>query len=189
MDYDRVMRRILLPSFFRRNALEVAPALLGKYLVRCIDGKEVAMMITEVEAYDGEMDLACHASRGKTPRTSVMYGPAGTGYVYIVYGMHFMLNVVTDAIDYPAAVLIRSTREVKGPARLTAALKIDRTLNNVVLGRENGLWIEDRGVVVRQSGIHRTPRIGIAYAGAWAKKPYRFLLAEERDGQHRLRVR
>ncbi|MDD5751336.1 MAG: DNA-3-methyladenine glycosylase, partial [Candidatus Peribacteraceae bacterium] len=122
-------RRVLPTSFFRRPVLAVAPELLGKFLVRRMRGKIIAAMITEVEAYDGPEDKACHAHRGKTHRNAVMFGPAGRWYVYFVYGMHWMLNIVTGERGYPAAVLVRGVRECNGPAKLTKAFRIDGRLN------------------------------------------------------------
>ncbi len=98
---------------------------------RLPDGTLSQSFITEVEAYDGEQDLACHASKGKTPRTAVMYEPGGVWYVYLVYGMYHMLNIVTRSAGYPAAVLIRGTSGISGPGRLTKHLQIDRTLTGM----------------------------------------------------------
>ena len=134
------------------------------------------LRIHEVEAYDGEKDLACHASRGKTERTAVMYASGGVWYVYLVYGMYSMLNIVTGVFGYPSAVLIRGAGEVSGPGRLTKTLSIDRRLNDKRATKQTGLWIEDDEFAVPRGAIIRTPRIGVDYAGAWAKKPYRFLL-------------
>jgi DNA-3-methyladenine glycosylase len=170
------MRKPLTAAFFRRPALTVARGLLGKFLVRRVRGKETAVMITEVEAYDGFKDKASHAHRGQTPRNAPMFGPAGCWYVYFVYGMHWMLNVVTGPKGYPAAVLIRGLEGIPGPARLTKRLLIDRRLDAKPASKASGLWIEDRGVRVSPKRIRRTPRIGVDYAGAWARKPYRFLL-------------
>lgn len=165
----------LAHSFFDRKTLSVAKELLGKYLVREIDGKIIRQKITETEAYIGPHDLACHSSRGRTTRCEPMFAEAGTIYVYFTYGMHWMLNIVTEEKNYPAAVLIRGTEEVTGPARLTKALKIDKTLNGKSLGKKTGLWIED-GPAVAPKKIARTPRIGVTYAKeGWAEKPYRFI--------------
>ncbi len=138
------MRKTLSQNFFDGHTLAVAKNLLGKYIVRKIGGKEVALMITEVEAYDGPRDKASHASRGKTERNQVMFGPAGYFYVYFTYGMHWMLNIVTGPKDYPAAVLIRGTDKVSGPARLTKFLKIDKKLNGKKAEPKTGLWFESR---------------------------------------------
>lgn len=101
------MKKLPPQKFFKAPVLKVAKSLIGKYLVRKLRGKEIALMITEVEAYDGANDLACHARHGKTKRNEVMFGEAGRFYVYFTYGMHWMLNIVTGPKDYPAAVLIR----------------------------------------------------------------------------------
>ena len=170
------MRRMLKPRFFNRPALAVAQNLLGKFIVRRYRGQETALMITEVEAYDGHQDKASHASRGQTERNSVMFGAAGFWYVYFVYGNHWMLNIVTGPKDYPAAVLMRGTNEVVGPARLTKFLQVDKKLNGKKAGRAAGLWIEDRGVRIVKNKIKRRPRVGVDYAGEWTKKPYRFVL-------------
>lgn len=168
-------RRLLPREFFNRPVLHVASDLLGKFLMRKVGGKMKEQMITEVEAYDGENDKACHASRGRTKRTEVMYGEAGYWYVYLCYGMYEMLNIVTGPKDYPAAVLIRGVCSVNGPGRLTRSFKITRFLNGKVASKKNGLWIEDRGVIVSKKEIVRTPRIGVSYAGEWAHKPWRFI--------------
>lgn len=172
------MCMLVLPrSFFCRQVFCVAPELLGKYLVRKMQNGEVLKSkIVEVEAYDGEHDLACHASRGKTERTTVMYETGGVWYVYLVYGMYHMLNIVTGERGYPAAVLIRAVEDISGPGRLTKHFAIDRELNGMPSNRTSGLWIEDIGTAVLKRDILRTPRIGVDYAGAWAKKPYRFVL-------------
>mgnify|MGYP003394525683 CR=1 FL=1 len=163
------------PDFFDRPTLLVTRDLLGKFLVRKVGKKEIALMITEVEAYDGFKDRASHASRGQTPRNTPMFGKPGIIYVYFTYGMHWMLNITCGKEAYPAAVLIRGAGTIVGPARLTKALAIDKQLNNKPLGRKTGLWVENRGIIVPKKTITRTPRIGVSYAGAWAKKPWRFI--------------
>jgi DNA-3-methyladenine glycosylase len=171
-----VKRKILTPAFFDRPTLIVARELLGKYIVRKVGAKEFALMINETEAYDGFKDKASHAHRGQTPRNSVMFGKPAHIYVYFTYGIHWMLNIVCGKKDYPAAVLIRGAGAVVGPARLTKALGIDKKLNTLPLTKKSGLWIEDRGTVVRPRDIVRTPRIGISYAGEYVDKPWRFVL-------------
>jgi DNA-3-methyladenine glycosylase len=165
---------ILDETFFARPALTVAKELLGKHLVRRIGKREISVPIHEVEAYIGPHDLACHGRFGRTERTEVMFGPAGRWYVYLCYGMHWMLNVVTDEPGHPAAVLFRGAGEFTGPGKLTKALRIDKRLNATYAVESTGLWIEDRGIVVRKSQIERTPRIGVDYAGEWKDKLYRF---------------
>jgi DNA-3-methyladenine glycosylase len=170
--------KILPHSFFDRKTLRVAEKLLGQYLARKVGKKIIREKIAEVEAYVGPHDLACHSSRGRTPRCEPMFAEAGTIYIYFTYGMHWMLNIVTEGKDFPAAVLIRGTEHVSGPARLTRYLKIDKSLNGKKLGRASGLWIEkaNKTPEARKLRIFRTPRIGVAYAREWAKKPYRFVL-------------
>jgi DNA-3-methyladenine glycosylase len=131
--------------------------------------------ITEVEAYDGENDLACHASKGRTKRTEVMYRPGGVWYVYLCYGVHEMLNLVTGPADYPAAVLIRGVEGISGPGRLTKRLAIDWRLNGADAIRVSGLWIEDDGFKLPRGALRTGPRIDVNYAGPkWAGKPWRF---------------
>jgi DNA-3-methyladenine glycosylase len=157
-----------------------ARSLLGKFLVRRFeDGRLESQIITDVEAYDGPEDLACHASKGRTPRTEVMFAPAGIWYVYLCYGMHELLNLVTGPRDYPAAILIRGLQHVTGPGRLTKALGITRAFNGTPASRLSGLWIEDRGLVIPSATIKATARIGVGYAGpVWSQKLWRFVLPE-----------
>lgn len=168
------MKRILEQSFYERPALVVAPELLGKTLVRRHEGIEKRLTISEVEAYLGEEDLASHARFGKTSRNQVMYGPAGHIYMYLIYGIHWMLNIVVDQENQPAAILIRGTLEVSGPGRLSKALQLDKTFNERILNVSSGLWIED-APKLPSSQIIQTPRIGIDYAGDWVQKPFRFV--------------
>lgn len=172
------MKRVLNASFFNRPALAVAEDLLGKVIVRRIGSREISLPITEVEAYDGFDDKASHASRGQTVRNAPMFGHAGFWYVYLVYGMHWMLNIVTGPKDYPAAVLIRGAGEIRGPGRVTAALSVTKRFNAKSASRITGLWIEDKGAAVKKSSIKRLPRVGVDYAGpVWAQKKYRFRVA------------
>lgn len=180
-------------EFYNRPALEVATDLLGKVLVRRFERRILSGTIVETEAYVGPHDLACHASKGRTPRTEVMFGPPGFSYVYQVYGFHFCFNVVTEPEGYPAAVLIRALEPLEGthrmrqfrggerrdtdltsgPGKLCQALAIDKRLNGEDL-LENRLWIEDRRF---SSGpIAATARVGINYAGKYADKPWRFFV-------------
>jgi DNA-3-methyladenine glycosylase len=145
LDGDRDVQRVLRRDFYERPALRVARDLLGKYLVRRQGRQHIAVLIRETEAYIGPHDLACHASKGHTARTSVMFGPAGQWYVYFIYGMHWMLNVVTDQEGHPAAVLLRGAGEWDGPGKLTRGLQIDKQFNGWAAEPESGLWIEDRG--------------------------------------------
>jgi DNA-3-methyladenine glycosylase len=168
--------RVLERGFFARPALVVARELIGKHLVRRIGNLLIAAPITETEAYVGPHDLACHGSKGRTTRTEVMFGPPGHWYVYFIYGIHWMLNAVTDDEGHPAAVLVRGAGDWNGPARLTKALRINRRFYGLSIAPETDLWIEDRGLVVPARKIKRTPRIGVDYAGPWAAKPYRFVV-------------
>ena len=168
--------KVLTQSFFRRPVLKVAPNLLGKYLVRKMsNGKIVRLLITEVEAYDGPNDLANHASKGKTDRTKIMFETGGVWYVYLIYGMYHMLNVVTGDPNYPATVLIRGTKEVSGPGRLTKYLKIDKKLNGKTSAKASGLWFEESNIKIPKKDIQRLPRVGVDYAKEWVDKPWRFV--------------
>ena len=160
------------------DTVALARELLGRHLVRRRpDGTTEARLITEVEAYHGESDLACHASKGRTKRTETLYAAGGIWYVYLCYGIHEMLNLVVGPPEHPAAVLIRGVEGFPGPGRLTRALGIDRRLNGRPATRASGLWIEDRGGPVRRDAIRASPRIGVDYAGpVWARKPWRFVL-------------
>ena len=168
----------LTPEFFNRPADKVARDLLGKALLRRRGRSLTTHIITETEAYIGPEDLASHAAGGRrTKRTEIMFGQAGTLYVYFVYGMHWMLNVVTGEIGYPAAVLIRGIEGAEGPARLTRALNITGALNGTLARKGSGLWFTDCGSPPARNTILRTARIGVDYAGpVWSAKPYRFLL-------------
>ena len=169
-----VQGKVLKKEFYIGDVKEIAPMLLGKCLcVRRRNGRIHNVLITETEAYDGELDLACHASKGKTLRTSTMYEEGGICYVYLCYGIHWMLNVVTGPIGYPAAVLIRGCEEFSGPGRLTKNLGITGEFNGANLTKNSGIWIEDSGRA--PSDILCGPRIGVDYAGPiWSKKPFRF---------------
>ena len=176
----KIKRRILPRIYFNRPTVTVARSLIGKYLVRVIDGRMLAGKIVEVEAYVGPQDKACHASKGRTQRTEVLFGPPGVAYVYLIYGMYHCLNVVTEREEFPSAVLIRAIEIdgdlIDGPGRLCRALQIDRRLNRADLTTGESLWFEDRGVLVERGDVGTHPRVGVDYAGAWAKKPWRFRL-------------
>ncbi len=177
MFFDAIMKKILSKNFFYQPALKVSQDILGKYLVRKWHGKEIVLQIFEVEAYDGFYDKASHASRGKTIRNSVMFGPPGFWYVYFTYGIHWMLNIVTGEEGYPSAVLVRRAGDLTGPARLTKFLHITGAQNKKQASKKTGLWIEDRGVKIDNGSISRLPRVGVDYAGElWSKKKYRFLI-------------
>jgi DNA-3-methyladenine glycosylase len=170
-------------KFYSRNTLTVAKDLLGCFLVRGYRGKIIRGMITETEAYVGEDDLASHASRGRTPRTEVMYGQSGNAYVYMIYGMYHCLNVVTEKKDFPAAVLIRAVKiegvdykKTNGPGKLCQFLKIDRKLNQWDLMKGQKLWIEQRSPRAKLLGIKKSRRIGIDYAQHCREYLWRFTL-------------
>ncbi len=170
------MRTLVEADFESNDTVALARGLLGKRLVTNYGGKTTRHWITEVEAYDGPEDLACHASKGRTKRTEVLFGPPGRWYVYLCYGIHEMLNLVTGPADYPAAVLIRGLDTVSGPGRLTKRLGIDRRYNRQPASSQTGLWLEDCDREPSESEILATPRIGIDYAGPdWANRPYRFV--------------
>jgi len=176
---DASMQKILDATFFDRHTAVVARELIGKYVVRRVGRRKIALMITETEAYHGFKDKASHAIRGQTQRNAPMFDRPGTIYIYLIYGMYWMLNITCGKEKYPAAVLIRGLEGVKGPGRLAKALKIDRKLNGKKLGRANGLWIEDRGVKISPRHIAKTPRIGVSYAEEWAHKPWRFVFTQK----------
>jgi DNA-3-methyladenine glycosylase len=179
-------------SFYEQPTIEVARQLLGKYLIRKHPDGTTVGRIVETEAYIGPQDKACHASRGRTPRTEIMFGRAGHAYVYMIYGFYYMLNIVTEAADFPAAVLIRAVEPLEGlplmqsrrqterlrslasgPGKLCRAFAIDRTLNgNDVCGKV--LYLDDHGEPAPK--VVTTPRIGVDYAGKWKHKPWRFLI-------------
>ena len=169
--------RVLRASFYSRSTLVVARELIGSTLCREVDGIRRRLVILEVEAYDGFEDTASHAYRGRTARNQVMFELGGLWYVYLCYGIYWMLNIVVGKSEYPAAVLIRGAGEFSGPGRLTRGLRIDRTLNGVAATPSTGLWIEESKIRISDHRVERTPRIGVGYAGAvWAGKRYRFIL-------------
>lgn len=177
------MKRLDQKFFLRRTEL-VARELLGKVLVRKIGRKKLSGMIVETEAYVGPHDLACHASKGKTERTKVMFESAGVWYVYFIYGMYHCLNIVTEAKNYPSAVLIRALEPLEnisdstnGPSKLCRALDITKNLNNTsAVSRNSKLYIEDQGIKIPKNKIISAKRIGVDYAGDWKNKLLRFYI-------------
>lgn len=184
-------------NFYARPTRTVARELLGCRLVRQLNGVRLSGVIVEAEAYVGESDLACHAKAGRTPRTAVMYGLAGFSYVYFTYGMHWMLNVVTEEKDFPAAVLLRAIEPIdgievmqrlrggkdlrllgRGPACLSQALGITRAENSLDLcAPDSGLWIE-RGATIPKRNVVVSPRIGLGKTpDPWLSKPWRYFVA------------
>ncbi len=192
-----VTRERLPRSFFERNTIQVAKDLLGMVLVRMEREARIAGVITETEAYRGEEDLACHARAGLTPRTRVMYGPPGHAYVYFTYGMHWLLNFVTEKDGFPAAVLIRSVEIVEGadivaarrkgrpqqewtngPAKLCQALDIDHRLNNLDTCHPDAALFIERGQKIPEKQITSSPRVGLySVPEPWKSMPWRFLCA------------
>jgi DNA-3-methyladenine glycosylase len=164
----------LTREFFNRDVLIVAPELIGKKLVRNNNGQINFYHIVEVEAYRGEEDKASHARFGKTSRNSIMFANGGLVYVYIIYGIHWMLNIVTGATGKAQAVLIRGLQGYEGPGKLTKALGIDKTFYGEDLDRSDRIWIETD--LENPSIIHRS-RIGIDYAGEpWKSVTWRYIL-------------
>lgn len=165
----------LLKQFFVRDVLDVAPAIPGKTLViKLPDGSLGRFEITEVEAYRGMEDKACHASKGRTARTEVLFHEGGRLYVYMIYGMYWMLNIVTGGINEPQAVLIRGLDRYDGPGKLSKSLGIDKSFNGEDITTSDRIWIEDSGVF---PSIKTASRIGIDYAGEyWKTRPWRYYL-------------
>ncbi len=161
-------------DFFNRDVLFVAPELIGKIIVRKIgDNKPLRFRITETEAYRGKDDKACHAHKGKTTRTEVMFDEPGKIYVYLIYGMYWMLNFVTEKEGIPQAVLIRGIEGYNGPGKLSKALKIDKSFNGQSIINNDKLMLFDD---FYKPQIITAPRVGIDYAGdEWASKPWRFI--------------
>lgn len=147
--------------FFHRECLQVARDLVGKVLVHNTPEGVLRMRISETEAYCGEEDTACHAHKGRTKRTEVLYAKAGTVYVYLCYGIHWLLNIVTGEEEDPQAVLIRACVDAKGPGKLTKKLQITGTLNKTSVCGETDLWIEDDGFAC---DVKTDKRVGIGYA-------------------------
>ena len=188
----------LSASFFARDTVQVAQALVGKRLVRMDGNQRIAGMIIETEAYRGEEDLACHCRAGRTERTEIMYGPPGRAYVYFVYGMHWMLNIVTEKEGYPGAVLIRAIKPdegldriarrrnsrpqknwTDGPAKLCQALAIDGEVNGINACSPDSDIFFEMGAKIRPALIHQTPRIGLdSVPEPWRSKPWRFILTD-----------
>lgn len=162
-------------SFFCRDALMVAPDLVGKVLVRKDQGKISSHIITEVEVYLGIEDQASHARFGKTSRNAVMFDQGGLVYVYLIYGMYWMLNFVTGAQDKPQAILVRGITGYDGPGKLTRALRIDQTFYGENLETSERIWIDDRNL---KPTISQEPRFGINYAQEpWKSMPWRYIMA------------
>ena len=197
-EYNTSMK-CLSEIFFLSDPTVVARALLGKRLVRRLNGRRISGIINETEAYRGEDDLACHAHRGKTRRNAVMYANGGRAYIYFTYGMHWCLNAVCGAEGYPAAVLIRALQPEEGldliaahrpgvkpalwcngPAKICKAFNVDGELNGSLLtDSSNPLFIEE-GLQVEDKSIHTSARIGIdSTPEPWRSIPWRFMITNE----------
>ncbi len=184
-------------EFFNRPTLKVVKELLGKTLIKETPHGILHTKIVDVEAYVGPNDKACHASKGRTKRTEVMFGPAGYTYVYLIYGMYHCLNLVTDREEFPAAILIRGIEvlgkseslakpsRIEGPGRVCRFLEIDRSHNGLDTTQGSVIWVEDAGLTVPDKHIQKLPRIGIDYAGEWANKLWRFCLPTSASPQKR----
>lgn len=192
----------MAPEYFLNDdVVFLAKDLLGKYVFTMIDGQLAGGMISETEAYCGTNDRASHAFGGRrTKRNEMMYARGGVAYIYLCYGMHHMLNFVTNSQETPDAVLIRgivpthgeelmlrrtgktqvSPALTDGPGKVCKALGISMLLNGVTLNSDL-LWVEDRGVIVPSDQIAAAPRIGVDYAGEDAKRPWRFFLKNAND--------
>ena len=168
----------LTTDFYRQDVLALAPGLVGKILCRRLGAEVKRARITETEAYRGENDSACHARAGRTTRTHTLYEAGGIAYVYLCYGIHHLLNVVSGAEGEPQAALIRALSGYPGPGRLTKAFGISRSENRLDLAVSGELWIEDDGFTAPQ--IATGGRIGISYATAEDQAlPWRYWLDEE----------
>lgn len=183
----------LSKNFLNSNTIKVAQGLLGNFLIRRIGKKEIIALISETEAYHGSQDLASHASRGRTQRTEIMFGPAGFAYIYLIYGMYYCFNIVTGKKDFPAAVLIRGVKiinnsetitnnlYINGPGKVCRELKIDKRFNNENLLKSKKLFIAEDNKLLRKIypqgfKIKKDKRIGIDYAGKYKDKPWRFII-------------
>jgi DNA-3-methyladenine glycosylase len=179
----KITLKKLCRDFYDRDTTTVAQELLGKLLVKTNQGITSIGKIVEVEAYIGPHDLACHVSKGCTPRTKVMFGPPGHAYVYLIYGIYHCLNVVTEQEGYPAAVLIRAlepiqnlTERTSGPGLLCKAMQIDKTYNTQDLTSDE--FYIARSDTTDHFPIVKKARIGVDYAGEWSKKLLRFYIQD-----------
>jgi DNA-3-methyladenine glycosylase len=171
-----MMKRLDEP-FFHRDCLAVAPDLVGKLLVHQTPSGILRLRISETEAYRGEEDTACHAHKGRTPRNEVLYGEAGTIYLYLCYGVHWLMNVITGEVGQPQGVLIRACLDANGPGKLTKQLQLTGTMNRSHICRQDTLWIEDDG---KRYEIVPKKRVGIGYAAKEDQdRLWRFTMGEE----------
>jgi len=172
-------------DFYTRPTLKVTKDLLGKYIVRNVGGKKLTGKIVEVEAYMGPQDKGAHSyGDRRTKRTETMYLEGGHAYIYLCYGINWMLNLTTSLKEKPEAVLVRAIEPVgssfltNGPGKLCKWLKLDKSFDREDLISSQRLWLEDRGEVIKKSQIVSSERIGINYAGSWALKPWRFYIRD-----------
>ncbi len=192
------MAKRLTASFYARDTVKTARDLIGKRLVRQEGERRIAGMIVETEAYRGEEDLACHCRAGKTPRTKIMYGPPGRAYVYFVYGMHWLLNFVTEKEGYPGAVLIRGIQPEEGldlinkrrngrpqkqwtdgPAKLCQAFGINGEINGIDTCSEDAIVFIEENMDIPTRLVQKTPRIGLdSVPEPWRSKPWRFIVTD-----------
>jgi len=165
----------LTRDFYTRDVLDVAPEIPGKIMVvRLADRSFGRYIITEVEAYRGTEDKACHASKGRTVRTEIMYHEGGRLYIYFIYGIYWMLNIVTEHEGIPQAVLIRGVENYPGPGKLTRSLGIDKSFYGEDLVSSERIWIEDTGF---KPPVKNSTRIGVDYAGEyWKSRPWRYFI-------------
>jgi DNA-3-methyladenine glycosylase len=169
------MNKRVAIDFFLIDALEIAPELVGMKLVRRFDNNELLTLdISDIEVYRGEEDLGCHASKGKTTRNQIMYQEGGKVYVYLIYGMYWLLNITTGPAAHPQAILIRGTKQIDGPGRVGKILQLDKSFYGEDITLSQRLWIE-YGNKPNKEKIIKIPRVGINYAGEyWANIPWRF---------------
>ncbi len=165
----------LKKDFYQRDALEVAPALLGKQICRYSSSGNIKnYIISEIEIYKGEDNLACHASKGRTQRTEIMYHKGGMIYMYLIYGIHWMFNIVTGEENNPQAILVRGINDIMGPGKVTKELDLDKSFYGVDLASSNKIWINNISSSIK---IYKGKRIGIDYSGNyWKNKNWRFSL-------------
>lgn len=182
-NFEHLSQKKLPQLFYQQKTIDVAKALLGKYLVHHHGDKTFIGKIVETEAYLGEHDLACHTAKGRTSRTQIMFGPAGYAYVYLIYGMHHCFNIVTEQQGIGSAVLIRALEPVagitinsRGPGRLSKAMAITREHNGMSM-QSDALFVAENEVIAEHQIIAR-PRIGVDYAKEWAEKPLRFYIQD-----------
>ena len=183
------MNKRLSRSFYTRPTLLVAKDLLGKFLIKKDGQKKLIGKIVEVEAYKGPKDKAAHSYGGKiTDRSKTFYLEGGHLYIYLCYGINWMLNIVTEKENKPEAILVRALEPIEGcnlkkienlsngPGKLCRWLKIDKSFNETDLVNSDKIWLEDRGEVIKKSQIVSAKRIGVDYAGEWAERLWRFYI-------------